>query len=507
MLVYGSANEKIDKETLPNPDDFYGGSKLKAEKELQKLADDTFKLCIVRPPMVYGPNCKGNFPRLVELAKKTPLFPDFPNERSMIYIDNLCSFFCTLVDGEKHGLFLPQNSEYVNTTELVKCIAKHSGKRTITTKMFNPLVRLLIKRVGTFIKLFGNLAYAHAGDEDSYNVATFEESVKKSLENSEFGIRNSELNVSQNCHSEHSEESLCEDVASRKDSSVTSLQQNDTPNEHGNRFPIHGRPKAAPTDELNVINSEFRLPNSEFTTSIITTAFNSEKTIKDTLDSVLNQSLPPSEYIIVDGGSKDGTLALAESYRKPFEEKGVIYKIISEPDNGVYDAMNKGILASSGDIIGMINSDDWYEPHATRRAVDTYKNTCYDMMFADIMIHKGDKKLKKKAKLGKWVTSRNWNHPTTFAHKDVYKDNLFPLRSIYDDFNLYLKLRKENKNIVVLGEVLANYRLGGMSNQKGLSVAWKRAKLRYSLYRNNGYSRIYVLECYLIELAKFLITS
>jgi UDP-glucose 4-epimerase len=182
MAVYGTAKSEIDKETVPNPNkgDFYGDSKLKAEQELQRLVDDCFKLCIVRPPMVYGKGCKGNFPKLVKLAKKMPIFPNYQNKRSMIYIDNLCSFFCKLIENENKGLFLPQNQEYVNTTEFVKCIAECYGKSMTTTKWLNWVIWLLAKRISVFEKLFGNLCYLKIGNE--CNGVAFEESIKKGLE-------------------------------------------------------------------------------------------------------------------------------------------------------------------------------------------------------------------------------------------------------------------------------------------------------------------------------------
>ena len=181
MLVYGSSKSEIDKDTPTVPDNFYGGSKLKAEQELQKLVGDGFKLCIVRPPMVYGKGCKGNFPKLVKLAKKIPIFPNYPNKRSMIYIENLCSFFCRLIDIEDESIFLPQNQEYVNTTELVRYVAKCYGKRRLMTKLFNWLIRLLAKRVSVFEKMFGSLYYVKQGDEGEYNVVGFEESVRRSI--------------------------------------------------------------------------------------------------------------------------------------------------------------------------------------------------------------------------------------------------------------------------------------------------------------------------------------
>jgi len=449
ILVYGNDQTGIDLKTAPNPKDFYSKSKLRAEYKLHKLADDNFKICIIRPPMVYGPGCKGNFPRLVDLAKKTPIFPNYHNSRSMIYIENLCNFFCKLIDYNKDGLFFPQNAEYVCTTKLVKLIAENEGRRMRTTKIFNPLINVSKKRVSTIGKMFDDLTYAKAGNESDYNVVTFEESVKRSV----------------------------------------------------------GMPSAPGycQEHRNVAIPPSKATHPTPSVSIITATHNSEETLKDTIESVLNQTTSPLEYIIIDGVSSDGTLKLAESYQKAFYDKGIEYIIISEPDNGIYDAMNKGILEASGDIIGIINSDDWYEPQAIEKAIHTYKETHYDMMFADLMIHQKKGCFVKKAGITRWVHSRNWNHPTTFTHKRIYEEDLFSLKSVYDDFNLYLKLRKENKNIVVLNEVLANYRLGGKSNKKGLSNAFNRMIARYKIYRDNGYSRLYIFECFLIEGAKFLL--
>ncbi|MDR0221475.1 MAG: NAD-dependent epimerase/dehydratase family protein [Lachnospiraceae bacterium] len=181
ILVYGSQHSEIDDDTVPKPDDFYGLSKLKAEQELAKLASDDFQLCLVRPPMVYGQGCKGNFPRLAKLAKRIPFFPDYPNKRSMIYIENLCCFLDNIIDKGNGGIYKPQNKEYVNTSELVKCMAACYGRRMRTTKFFNPCIRLLAKRMTVLGKLFGDLYYSRQGDEDSYNVVDFADSIKKTI--------------------------------------------------------------------------------------------------------------------------------------------------------------------------------------------------------------------------------------------------------------------------------------------------------------------------------------
>ena len=183
MAVYGSGNSFIGLETESSATDFYGGSKFAAEEKLRQLVlpDSDFNLCIARPPMVYGYGCKGNFPRLIKLAKKLPVFPNIQNYRSMIYIDNLCEYLCQVIDKNKSGIHFPQNTEYVNTTELVRLIARFLGKEISTTGFFNPLILHSKNYFSTVEKLFGDLVYAKAGDEASYNVVNFEDGVRKAV--------------------------------------------------------------------------------------------------------------------------------------------------------------------------------------------------------------------------------------------------------------------------------------------------------------------------------------
>ena len=182
IIVYGdstSGKRIITKQTKPNPTDFYGDSKWQAEQKLNKLSDKTFKVLIIRPPMIYGKGSKGNYPKLSKLAKKTPIFPKISNSRSMLYIENLCEFVNQVVDLELNGLFFPQNSEYVNTSELVKLIAEVHGKKIYFTKMFNPVIKLLF-HFDTVKKVFGNLVYEQEMSRYAfeYQVIDFEESIK-----------------------------------------------------------------------------------------------------------------------------------------------------------------------------------------------------------------------------------------------------------------------------------------------------------------------------------------
>ena len=157
MSVYGVEKGIITESTALLPKTAYGKSKMEAEALIRDLQTDSFVIAVLRPPMVYGKGCKGNYPRLAEFALKIPVFPNIDNERSMIYIDNLTEFVKNLIDQRKDGLFFPQNAEYVNTSEMVRLIAEIHGKKMIMTKLFNPILRMM--NISTINKLFGNLVY------------------------------------------------------------------------------------------------------------------------------------------------------------------------------------------------------------------------------------------------------------------------------------------------------------------------------------------------------------
>jgi glycosyltransferase involved in cell wall biosynthesis len=242
--------------------------------------------------------------------------------------------------------------------------------------------------------------------------------------------------------------------------------------------------------------------------SIVTVCYNSENTVRATIESVLAQTYDKIEYLIIDGASSDGTVAIAEEYKEKFAEKGYEYKIVSEKDNGIYDAMNKGINMAQGEIVGIINSDDWYEPIAIETAVNTYNEEKYDMFYADINLIKANGQVMvKKSKHDRLPTSRHWNHPTSFVTKETYNElGAFRCEGIHDDFDLFLRIRKAGKKIVIRNIVLANFRTGGTSNDKTLKKCIRRCKDRYRCYRNNKYSRLYFLECAAIEAAKFILS-
>lgn len=181
IIVYGDSakNGVIDRDTLPNPSNFYGDSKLQAEREIKKLEVDDFKVVIIRPPMIYGKGSKGNYPRLASLARKTPIFPDFDNMRSMLHIDNLCEFIKIMIDNEDSGIFFPQNAEYVRTSEMVKVIAEVHGKKIWMSKLFNLALKLMHK-IEVVNKVFGSLIYEKSMSEYKvdYRIRSFRESLE-----------------------------------------------------------------------------------------------------------------------------------------------------------------------------------------------------------------------------------------------------------------------------------------------------------------------------------------
>lgn len=174
MIVYGDsapygAKKIVDANTVPKPANFYGDSKLQADVAVRELADEEFKVIVLRPPMIYGKGSKGNYPVLAKLAKKLPVFPDVDNERSMLHIDNLCEFLCQVMLIEHLTqdavVLIPQNAEWTKTSDMVEQIAEVSGKKIKKTKVLTPAVKIagmMPGKIGGLVnKAFGNNCYAY----------------------------------------------------------------------------------------------------------------------------------------------------------------------------------------------------------------------------------------------------------------------------------------------------------------------------------------------------------
>ena len=223
--------------------------------------------------------------------------------------------------------------------------------------------------------------------------------------------------------------------------------------------------------------------------SIITVVLNGAKTIEQTILSVIGQGYPDLEYIVIDGGSTDNTMDVVEKYRDRIDV------IVSEPDNGLYDAMNKGIRLSSGDIIGIVNSDDWYEDYAMDIVAHAFEhNRNIDVVFGDVNIVAPGKEA--------YVYSPPefktlWrlmpvNHPACFIKRKIYEkyglyDDSFRIQA---DCELMMRLWQSKAKFGRIGTVLTNFRTGGISSK--ISENAVESERLVEMYFN---SRLFVESC------------
>lgn len=224
--------------------------------------------------------------------------------------------------------------------------------------------------------------------------------------------------------------------------------------------------------------------------SIVTTTFNSEKTLEETILSVLSQNYKDYEHVIVDGNSTDKTMEIVKKYEKKYNGR---IKYISEPDNGIYDAMNKGIKMASGDVIGLLNSDDIYaNDDVLNKIAARFKDTNCDAVHGNL-IYMDEETMSIPQR--KWVTkSTNYKtgnitaHPTLYVKKEVYeKIGLYDLKyKIAADYNFMLKilLDKEIK-LEYINEYLIYMRLGGTSSD-GLKGYKSSLKDSYNVLKDNN---------------------
>lgn len=184
--VYGESapigeDKVVNRDTPVSPVNSYGDSKVQAENGIMPLQDEHFKVAVLRPPMIYGKGCKGNYSTLTKLAKKLPVFPYVENQRSMLYIENLVEFVRLVVDNEEQGIFWPQNNEYTNTSEMVKMIAQVHDKHVFMIKGLNWALKLMSHVTGLVNKAFGSLRYDHEMSryKQDYCVRNLADSIKE----------------------------------------------------------------------------------------------------------------------------------------------------------------------------------------------------------------------------------------------------------------------------------------------------------------------------------------
>ena len=231
--------------------------------------------------------------------------------------------------------------------------------------------------------------------------------------------------------------------------------------------------------------------------SIITVCYNSEKTISKTIESVLRQTNALFEYLIIDGASKDNTVQIAESYREQFVQKGIAYHIQSESDKGIYDAMNKGIRSATGDIIGILNSDDRYATEdVLSTVIDAFERTQTETIYGNLLYIKNEQPYRY-WRSGKFHTFKHgWMppHPAFFVTKDAYlKYGLYRLDcGVNADYEFMLRLlEKENATTCWVDKTFVYMAAGGTSDN-GINsriqcvvdnkIAWKANGMKPPFY-------------------------
>lgn len=248
-------------------------------------------------------------------------------------------------------------------------------------------------------------------------------------------------------------------------------------------------------------------PREDLKFTVITVTYNAEDVLAKTIESVLKQKYRPYEYLVFDGKSTDKTLDIAIGYKTYFQEKGIRFVIVSEKDTGIYNAMNKGIKAATGDFISFLNAGDWYQEDALLNINNFYQAEQFDLTYGGLnYINPDGSTTIKMSKVDRWlVTSRHWNHPSMFLRREIYQkygfDESYPA---YADFALYLKLRKDGTKIRVIDKIITNFVADGVSTDVKFKNVLLRSKEKYRAYRRNGYSFLYWFESYGWEIIKSL---
>ena len=242
--------------------------------------------------------------------------------------------------------------------------------------------------------------------------------------------------------------------------------------------------------------------------TIITVVYNGQKSIRRTMESVLNQTYDDIEYIVIDGASEDGTLDIVRSFQERFDSAmGRSLRIISERDSGMYDALNKGARMAHGELVGQINSDDWYEPNAVETMVGLYKQEKYDVAWGSIRIKAKIKDIIKHARIGRIWTTVGFCHPAMFSRREILLQYPYALESMYDDFDYVTCIYRKGLCVKVVDEVIACFSTSGMSMQKdkGLREVFRRTNLTYRIYRKYGMSCFYYFPKLIMEMAKYIL--
>lgn len=326
MSVYGIVRGEIHADTPTNPTNFYGKSKLMAEQLLREMAeDDSMRVSVIRPPMIYGYRCSGNYASLEKLARKIPIFPKIKNQRSMLYIENLCEFLRLLIlsDENQFKIYCPQNEEYVNTSRMVAEIRKAYGGKMHLVPGFAWAVALCAKIAKVFAKVFGSLTYEREmslyPEIGDYRIVDFEEGIRRSS-----GLEPKEADR------ERMKESSTEETESTDD----------------------GEQKT-PTSKVSVLMSLYIKEKPEY--------------FRASMDSILAQTYPADEIVLIeDGPLTEELYAAVADYEKKCKQYPRLVIHAFEQNQQLGRALAKGVELCSNELIARMDTDDIAMPERLR---------------------------------------------------------------------------------------------------------------------------------------------
>lgn len=467
-IIYGDSapygkTKMIDEDTVPSPANFYGDSKWQADKGVRALASDHFTVAVLRPPMIYGKGSKGNYPTLAKLAKKLPIFPDVDNERSMLYVGNLCEFLCQLMLSGEGGIYFPQNSTYTKTSEMVKDISKVAGKGIIETKALNLAVKLGQKvpgKIGGLVdKAFGNLTY-------DQKLSTYD------------GI-------------EYQKSSLKESIELTEGKPSADLS--------------HIDPSFLDTSKYSVLMSVYAKERPEY--------------LKQAVDSMLAQSIKPDEIIIVEDGPLTEELnKVIKNYKNNYPE---LFTIIPLAENGgLGRALNFGIVASRNELIARMDTDDVSLPSRCEEQLKAFKENpnlticgtqirefidTTDNVVPSRVVPCSNEEIKQFAK-----RRSPFNHPTVMYRKSkVLSFNGYSEYGRKEDLDLFCRMAFSDVECINLPTVLLMYRTSedNMKRRKTWKNCSEYIEIMNKFYRKHQIGINDMIYVFVGQIAMYLMPS
>lgn len=437
MIVYGDSapygkDKIIDEQTVPKAANFYGDSKLQADVAVRSLADNSFKVLVIRPPMIYGKGSKGNYPTLAKLAKKLPVFPDVDNKRSMLHIDNLCEFLCQimLVNDIKENamVFMPQNAEWTKTSDMVEKIADASGKKIRTLKIFRPAVFIGSKmpgKIGGLVnKAFGNSCYEH-------ELSDYE------------GIKYQMVSLS---------ESVVGTVILIKSSTeYKELSDNEM-------------------QSYSVLMSVYKNDKVDYLCSAI--------------DSMLKQTVKPEQFVIViDGPISNSLENVIIDYSVSMPQ---IFTILRLKENGgLGNALNHGLKLCRNELVARMDSDDISKKYRCEKQLCAFRTNpklCIVGTQIDEFIDNVDNVVSRRIvptnqiEIEKFAKRRSpFNHPTVMYRKSIIESlGGYGIYGRKEDLDLFIRCVNSGVKMENLEESLLYYRTSNDNLQRRMT--WTNCK-------------------------------